>query len=77
MNYPSLRDNNILRRVLVSEVMFWAGKLKRRFLEKMVNKKDEAEHQTDVGVETEESAGERHNGLRAYKILYLLFKMKN
>ena len=49
MNYPSLRDNNILRRVLVSEVMFWAGKLKRRFLEKMVNKKDEAEHQTDVG----------------------------
>lgn len=63
VNYPSLRDNNVLRRVLVSEVMFWAEKLKRRFVEKMsVKKDDDAEHQTDVGaVKEEESAGECHN----------------
>ncbi|XP_069376472.1 small RNA 2'-O-methyltransferase isoform X2 [Paralichthys olivaceus] len=29
VNYPSLRDNNILRRVLVSEVVCWTEKLKR------------------------------------------------
>ncbi|XP_040896574.1 small RNA 2'-O-methyltransferase [Toxotes jaculatrix] len=33
VNYPSLRDHNILRRVLVSEVLFWAEKLKRRWME--------------------------------------------
>lgn len=27
INYPSLRDNNTLRRVLVSEVLYWAEKL--------------------------------------------------
>lgn len=49
--------------------MFWAEKLKRRFMEKMSDKKDDAEHQTDVGAEKEEeSAGERHNGLHTYKI---------
>lgn len=64
MNYPSLHDNNILRRVLVSEVMFWAEKLKRGFVEKMADKKDDAEHQADVGVELEDkSAGEHHNGV--------------
>ncbi|KAI3368521.1 hypothetical protein L3Q82_025529, partial [Scortum barcoo] len=34
INYPSLRDNNILRRVLVSEVLYCAEKLKRRWMEK-------------------------------------------
>lgn len=78
VNYPSLRDNNILRRVLVTEVMFWAEKLKRRFMEKMSDEKDAAEHQTDVGAEKEEeSAGEHHNGLHTYKILYTCFKIKN
>ncbi|XP_038571133.1 small RNA 2'-O-methyltransferase [Micropterus salmoides] len=33
INYPSLRDQNILRRVLVSEVLYWAEKLKGRWLE--------------------------------------------
>lgn len=33
VNYPSLRDNNILRRVLVSEVLFWAETLKKRWME--------------------------------------------
>lgn len=58
--------------------MFWAEKLKRRFMKKMSDKKDDAEHQTDVGAEKEEeSAGERHNGLHTYKILYVHFKIKN
>lgn len=77
VNYPSLRDNNILRRVLVSEVMFWAEKLKRRFMEKMLDKKDDAENHIDVGAEKEESAGECHSGLHTYKILYVLFKVKH
>ncbi|XP_068176516.1 small RNA 2'-O-methyltransferase [Antennarius striatus] len=33
INYPSLRDNNILRRVLVSEVLHWAEKLKTEWME--------------------------------------------
>lgn len=47
----------------MTEVMFLAEKLKRSFVEKMADKKDDAEHQADVGVELEDkSAGERHNG---------------
>lgn len=62
----------------MNEVMFWAEKLKRRFMEKMSDKKDDAEHQTDVGAEKEEeSAGDRHNGLHTYKILYPLFRIEN
>lgn len=34
INYPSLCDNNILRRVLVSEVLYWAEKLKSRWIER-------------------------------------------
>lgn len=61
VNYPSLRDNNTLRRVLVNEVMFWAENLKKRFVEKMAEK-DDAEHSAAVGAEMEdESAGEHHN----------------
>uniref|UniRef100_A0A8C6UWF8 Small RNA 2'-O-methyltransferase n=1 Tax=Neogobius melanostomus TaxID=47308 RepID=A0A8C6UWF8_9GOBI len=33
VNYPTLRDNNVLRRVLVSEVLFWAESMKRRWTE--------------------------------------------
>ncbi|XP_076580336.1 small RNA 2'-O-methyltransferase isoform X2 [Chaetodon auriga] len=43
INYPSLRDNNILRRVLVSEVLYWAEKLKRRWMEEKTGERDEAE----------------------------------
>lgn len=44
--------------------MFWAEKLKRRFVEKVSDKKDDA----DVGAEKEEvSAGERHSGLQTYR----------
>ncbi|KAJ0065358.1 hypothetical protein NL108_007563, partial [Boleophthalmus pectinirostris] len=32
--YPSLKDNNVLRRVLLSEVLFWAEELKRRWRER-------------------------------------------
>ncbi|KAK7939299.1 hypothetical protein WMY93_002625 [Mugilogobius chulae] len=31
INYPSLKDNNVLRRVLLCEVLFWAEELKRRW----------------------------------------------
>uniref|UniRef100_A0A3Q3A7R7 Small RNA 2'-O-methyltransferase n=1 Tax=Kryptolebias marmoratus TaxID=37003 RepID=A0A3Q3A7R7_KRYMA len=33
VNYPSLHDNNTLRRVLVSEVLYWAEQLKNRWIE--------------------------------------------
>nr|XP_015826573.2 small RNA 2'-O-methyltransferase isoform X1 [Nothobranchius furzeri] len=33
VKYPSLRDNNTLRRVLVSEVLYWAEQLKNRWME--------------------------------------------
>ncbi|XP_070816614.1 small RNA 2'-O-methyltransferase [Chaetodon trifascialis] len=53
INYPSLRDNNILRRVLVSEVLYWAEKLKRRCMEEKTGKRDEAYmlSQTEEGAE--------------------------
>lgn len=45
----------------MNEVMFWAEKLKKRFVEKMAEKGD-AEHPAAVGAEMEdESAGEHHN----------------
>ncbi|XP_028299557.1 small RNA 2'-O-methyltransferase isoform X2 [Gouania willdenowi] len=33
VNYPSLRDNNTLRRVLVSEVLYWTETLKNKWME--------------------------------------------
>ncbi|XP_043986238.1 small RNA 2'-O-methyltransferase [Gambusia affinis] len=33
VNYPTLRDNNTFTRVLVSEVLFWAERLKNRWME--------------------------------------------
>ncbi|XP_076010506.1 small RNA 2'-O-methyltransferase [Genypterus blacodes] len=41
VTYPSLRDNNILRRVLVCEVLYWAEKLKRGWMEKKTDGGDE------------------------------------
>ncbi|XP_071397569.1 small RNA 2'-O-methyltransferase [Centroberyx affinis] len=40
--YPSLRDNNILQRVLVSEVLYWAEQLKRGWLEEKTGEGEEA-----------------------------------
>ncbi|XP_034564306.1 small RNA 2'-O-methyltransferase isoform X2 [Notolabrus celidotus] len=42
VNYPSLHDNNILRRVLVSEVIYWTEKLKRRWREVRTEERDES-----------------------------------
>ncbi|XP_041647381.1 small RNA 2'-O-methyltransferase [Cheilinus undulatus] len=47
--YPSLHDNNILRRVLVTEVLSWAEKLKRRWIGDKTNVKDDSytQYQTE------------------------------
>uniref|UniRef100_A0A673CIC1 Small RNA 2'-O-methyltransferase n=1 Tax=Sphaeramia orbicularis TaxID=375764 RepID=A0A673CIC1_9TELE len=42
INYPSLRDNNILRRVLVNEVLYSAEKLKQRWMERRMDERNEA-----------------------------------
>ncbi|XP_023154650.2 small RNA 2'-O-methyltransferase [Amphiprion ocellaris] len=42
INYPSLRDNNMLRRVLVSEVLYSAEKLMNRWLEEKTGNGDGA-----------------------------------
>ncbi|XP_042272677.1 small RNA 2'-O-methyltransferase isoform X1 [Thunnus maccoyii] len=42
INYPSLQDNNILRRVLVSEVVYWAEKLKRGWIEEKTGERNGA-----------------------------------
>ncbi|XP_059196840.1 small RNA 2'-O-methyltransferase isoform X2 [Centropristis striata] len=41
INYPSLHDNNIKRRVLVSEVLYWAEKLKRSWMAKKTGERDD------------------------------------
>lgn len=68
VNYPSLRDNNILRRVLVSEVMFWAEQLKRRFMEKIADEKDAAEHLKTEAEMEEKSAGEHHSHIHSFRV---------
>ncbi|XP_071342591.1 small RNA 2'-O-methyltransferase isoform X2 [Trachinotus anak] len=40
INYPSLRDNNTLRRVLVCEVLYWAEKLKSGWMEEKTGKRN-------------------------------------
>ncbi|XP_051232898.1 small RNA 2'-O-methyltransferase [Dicentrarchus labrax] len=62
INYPSLRDNNILRRVLVSEVLYWTEKLKRRWMEEKTGERDDAYTLclTEGGVEECLRALERH-----------------
>ncbi|XP_053286778.1 small RNA 2'-O-methyltransferase [Pleuronectes platessa] len=57
INYPSLCDNNILRRVLVSEVLFGAEKLKSRWMEK----KSGEGKASYAPIETEEGE-EKHTG---------------
>lgn len=53
VNYPSLRDNNILRRVLVSEVLYWTEKLKTRWMEENTGQRDDGSTlcPTEGGVE--------------------------
>uniref|UniRef100_A0A8C9Z347 Small RNA 2'-O-methyltransferase n=1 Tax=Sander lucioperca TaxID=283035 RepID=A0A8C9Z347_SANLU len=41
INYPSLHDNNILQRVLVSEVLYWAEKMKRNWIEERTGERDD------------------------------------
>ncbi|XP_061635838.1 small RNA 2'-O-methyltransferase isoform X1 [Phyllopteryx taeniolatus] len=53
VTYPSLRDNNILRKFLVSELLCWAEKLKKEWLEKLTDKLEEANP-----VEKDERGGE-------------------
>ncbi|XP_037325288.2 small RNA 2'-O-methyltransferase isoform X2 [Pungitius pungitius] len=53
--YPSLRDSNILRRVLVSEVLYWAEKLGRRWVEEeKTGEKDDADTPDQAGGEGKE-----------------------
>ncbi|CAG5863322.1 unnamed protein product [Menidia menidia] len=42
MNYPSLQDNNTLRRVVVSEVLYQAEQIKNRWMEERMGKEKEA-----------------------------------
>ncbi|XP_077440810.1 small RNA 2'-O-methyltransferase [Vanacampus margaritifer] len=35
VTYPSLRDQNILRKTLVSELLYWAEKMKNKWLDKL------------------------------------------
>ncbi|XP_068581123.1 small RNA 2'-O-methyltransferase isoform X2 [Cebidichthys violaceus] len=42
-NYPSLHDNNVLRRVLVMEVLYWAEQLRRRWVEEETGQRDDAD----------------------------------
>ncbi|XP_040040846.2 small RNA 2'-O-methyltransferase isoform X2 [Gasterosteus aculeatus] len=52
--FPSLRDNNILRRVLASEVLCWAEKLGRRWVEEKTGVKDDADTPDQAGGDGEE-----------------------
>ncbi|KAK5869561.1 hypothetical protein PBY51_024267 [Eleginops maclovinus] len=62
INYPSLHDNNILRRVLVSEVVYWVEQLKRRWIAEQTGNRDEAVSLCQAEGEGEECFGtsERH-----------------
>ncbi|XP_029285557.1 small RNA 2'-O-methyltransferase isoform X2 [Cottoperca gobio] len=62
IDYPSLHDNNILRRVLVSEVVYWAEKLKRRWVEEKTGERDGAYKLCQAEGEGEEclNASEQH-----------------
>ncbi|XP_041792061.1 small RNA 2'-O-methyltransferase [Chelmon rostratus] len=65
INYPSLRDNNILRRVLASEVLYWAEKLKRRWMEEKTGERDDGYtlSQTEGGAEECVRASEQCMGM--------------
>lgn len=51
INYPSLRDNNMLRRVLVAEVLYSAEELKRRWMEEKMVQRNDSLCQTEEGAE--------------------------
>lgn len=62
INYPSLHDNNILQRVLVSEVLYWAEKLKRNWIEEKTGERDDTSTLCPAEGEGEEClrTSERH-----------------
>ncbi|XP_074491153.1 small RNA 2'-O-methyltransferase isoform X1 [Sebastes fasciatus] len=60
INYPSLHDNNILRRVVVSEVSYWAEKLKTRWIEEKTGGGDATDTQAEGEGEECLRALERH-----------------
>lgn len=69
INYPSLRDNNMLRRVLVAEVLYSAEELKQRWMEEEMAQRKDCLCQTEGGAEeclrTSEKrikAKEKHTG---------------
>ncbi|XP_018527064.1 small RNA 2'-O-methyltransferase [Lates calcarifer] len=59
INYPSLHDNNILRRVLVSEVLYWAEKLKSRWMEEKAVERNSGAYTLRQTEEGEECLSER------------------
>ncbi|XP_077573510.1 small RNA 2'-O-methyltransferase isoform X1 [Stigmatopora nigra] len=52
VTYPSLRDNNILRRMLISELLYWAANLTKEWQEKQ-----EAEHEDNTPVVNDAGGG--------------------
>ncbi|KAK5930477.1 hypothetical protein CgunFtcFv8_026706 [Champsocephalus gunnari] len=60
--YPSLHDNNILRRVLMCEVVYWAEKLKRRWIAEETGERDDTDDLCQAEGEGGECfrASERH-----------------
>ncbi|KAJ4943723.1 hypothetical protein JOQ06_006221 [Pogonophryne albipinna] len=60
--YPSLHDNNILRRVLMCEVVYWAEKLKRRWIAEETGERDDTDYLCQAEGEGGECfrASERH-----------------
>ncbi|CAL1593368.1 unnamed protein product [Knipowitschia caucasica] len=69
IKYPSLMDNNVLRRVLVSEVLFWAEELRRRRRRKTLGPGggavEEQDLDTDTGACGEEQPPEEDGGTAA------------
>ncbi|XP_061739868.1 small RNA 2'-O-methyltransferase isoform X2 [Nerophis ophidion] len=58
INYPSLHDNNIRQAALVSEVLYWAEKLKKEWLDKLAEKQEE-----ESCAEDSVRAGREHEGI--------------
>lgn len=61
VKYPSLRDNNVLRRVLVSEVLSGAETLKKKWTETKDTRVNE-DNEEDTGDRGEMKQTTRHNG---------------
>ncbi|XP_049585559.1 small RNA 2'-O-methyltransferase [Syngnathus scovelli] len=58
VTYPSLRDRNILRKTLVSELLYWAEKMKNEWLEKMTTGDREEANPVEEKGKREEGAFE-------------------